>query len=173
MSAAGGLLLPWRGGAALALPDLGAAADLPVVAKPWPVSAELLEVRRLKALQQAYYAKNAGKNDPEHRQWRGLMTEYKAACAAVLARPTAAWGHAVEIAEIAWSIHPKAWDSGPSYDLLPKLEGIDGRRSLASGVRLNGDSDFFLRPVPALIEAVLTLGGGQRADTYIYGGDRG
>ena len=46
---AGGLLLPWAGKGALALPaDLGKAASLPVTAAPLPFSAECLQLREIK-----------------------------------------------------------------------------------------------------------------------------
>src|SRR5260221_9918450 len=46
---AGGLLLPWAGKGALALPaDLGAAARLPVMAAGLPFSSEVLQLRQVR-----------------------------------------------------------------------------------------------------------------------------
>jgi hypothetical protein len=45
---AGGLLLPWSGKGALALPaDLGKAAQIPLTAAPMPFSAECLQLREI------------------------------------------------------------------------------------------------------------------------------
>jgi hypothetical protein len=159
---AGGLLLPWRGSGALALADPGAAARLPVVAAPLPVSEAGLEVRNIvRAMQERprdadYHSLNAN--------WRALRHLYVPWAEAVLNRPARSWSDCVEIAEIAWHWHPKAWRGPPDYGRTDQLEGITGHQSHATSIDPPEDYRFWLRPVPALIEAVLTLGGGERLD---------
>jgi len=48
---AGGLILPWAGKGALALPaDLGKAAQIPLTAAPMPFSPECLQLRHLRGV---------------------------------------------------------------------------------------------------------------------------
>ena len=64
-----GLLLPWQGGNAFALPtDLGTAADLPVRAMPLPVSKECLQLREIIERQREFYRKRPA-GDGFGRDW--------------------------------------------------------------------------------------------------------
>jgi hypothetical protein len=108
----GGLLLPWHGGNAFALPtDLGAAAELPVRTMPLPVSKECLKLRQIIERQREWYRRSAADRGlaVNSREWRALAAEYAAVANVTLRRPIATWGQASEVAEIAWRYHDKAW----------------------------------------------------------------
>lgn len=159
----GGLLLPWQGGGALALPDLAKAALVPVTAGPFPVSAETIELRRILARQYEVhlmqfdgepYGRRRTPSDHRDRLWRECAEEYKKVASVVLDRPVASWGQAVEIAEICWRVHPKVWfgeEPGRTFGSLT-----------LQGYQKHSTADFYSRPMPCLIEAVLQLGGGER-----------
>jgi hypothetical protein len=157
---AGGLLLPWKGGGALALPDLAEAARVPVTLAPFPVSAELLELRRLKrrlvelkavptqhALED-HFARH--ESDRAAMRWFEVMYgEYWPIAQSIAERPVASWGQCVELAEIVWD-RKKKW-------------------RIDNNVRKphhHGDTDHILA---TLVDGVLTLGGGERFDPRMIG----
>lgn len=167
LGAAGGLLLPWQGGGAFALPDIGRAAGVPVSTGPLPVSAETVELRRIMARQHEAHMMGCSTDEAyelRKRLWRKCAEEYAATSRAVLERPIQSWGQAVEIAEICWRYHPKAWAGPPGYNGVPR-DGLVADWAVLSldgaGMRRGGNH---LSPVPYLIEAVLKLGGGQRRE---------
>jgi hypothetical protein len=160
---AGGLLLPWQGCGALAVPDLGAAAGLTVVRAPLPISAEGLEMRLLRvALRDTRYLETERERASA---WNAAMDQYYDNGLALLKRPVRSWSHCVELAELAWHAHAKALGPHPDCYYTDRLEGIDGR---CTGSHVTwGDGGIFVRAIPSLIEAVLTMGGGQRVDPRV------
>ena len=164
LAGAGGLLLPWQGGGAFALPDLSNAALVPVDAVPLPVSAECLALREIIERQREYYRRQH-RSRSSQPEWREMAIEYSALAQVVLARPVTSWGQASEVAEIAWRYHHKAWGPAPEhfadYYKPPVLEGTLEALTLASG---DQSGKHGRSPSAVLIDAVLTLGGGQRND---------
>jgi hypothetical protein len=145
----------------LALPDLGQAGELPVVPAPLPVSAAALELRRLRsALRETRRIKD---REESERVWYALMAQYRETGTVILNRPVRSWSQCVELAEMAWHMHMKEWGPLPRCDLTGHLEGITGECSRAS-LHTAHPRGFSARPIPSLIEAVLTMGGGQRGD---------
>jgi hypothetical protein len=161
---AGGLLLPWRGSGALALVDPGAAARLPVHHAPLPLSEAGLECRNI--IRALIERPRTGDYSTLNAHWRALHELYKPWAEEVLNRPVKSWSDCVEIAEIAWHWHPKAWLGPPHYTRTDQLEGVMGYQSHATSVNPDPNYCFWLRPIPALIEAVLTMGGGRRLDPH-------
>jgi hypothetical protein len=152
---AGGLLLPWAGKGALALPvGLGEAAQLPVTAAPLPFSAECLHLREIKR------ALAALPNVYDGRWGRMMASEYRPASERLRARPVRSWTDCVELAETIWAFWGKDtrdWD------------GLDRPTDKLSAKPLNIDA----APVVALVEGVLALGGGERFDPRTAWWDRG
>jgi hypothetical protein len=159
---ASGLLLPFAGKGALALPaDLGKAAQLPVTAAPMPFSTECLELRQMRRqlldcrLRQS---QDRQPHDDYHRDWHAVMDRYGATTAVLAGRPATSWGHVVELAEIAWHFAPK--EEIINADGCSVYTGrIATRPHLAKG-----EDCWRMRANAALIEAVLALGGGERFD---------
>ena len=124
---AGGLLLPWQGGGALALSDV--VADVPVVSGPFPVSVETLALREILARRAALYARHhrtqAEREDCEVAQILNQF-EYAETANKVLDRPVTSWGRVAELAEIAWACWPKVW-YGPEPGMSGRLD-LDGRQ---------------------------------------------
>ncbi len=145
---AGGLLLPWAGKGALALPaDLGKAAQLPVTAAPMPFSSECLQLRQIRRELRACYEgqHDYPSIDAYGMAWRDLMrNHYHPLVEQVVARPPATWTHIVELAEISWQ----------------HIAHKRGLRELPGGQRI-APSDP-MDPTEALVEAVLSIGGGER-----------
>ena len=142
---AGGLLLPWAGKGALALPaDLGKAAQLPVTATALPFSPEALQLRQIRRELRACYLgqHDYSDNDTYSRAWRDLMrNQYHPLVEQVVRRPAATWTHCVELAEVCWQ--SMAHKHGIAAD---------------QGIKIRDEHD----PTIPLIEAVLSLGGGER-----------
>jgi hypothetical protein len=164
----GGLPLPWQGGGALALPDLGIAAMVPVKSVPLPVSAECLALREIIERQREHYRRKHQSRSCEvtSAEWRAMAEQYSALADVVLARPVTTWGQASEVAEIAWRYHDKAWGPAPNYFSRyyspPVLEGTLEALTIASGRDRMGQRTR--SPNAVLIDAVLSLGGGERND---------
>jgi hypothetical protein len=132
----GGLLLPLAGKGALALPaDLGQAAQLPVTAAELPFSKEAVQLRGIRReLRACFLSQDTYPEGAYSRAWRSLMRDsYHPLATRVVARPASSWADCVELAEICWQ-----------------------RRSRSLYL---GDPPT---PCDALIEAVLSLGGGER-----------
>jgi hypothetical protein len=149
----GGLLLPVAGKGALSFADAAKAAELPVAVSPLPFSAECLALRSLKRDMLA--TRLAGdRNDERGATVRAEhYLRYLSLSDAIAARPPT-WTNAVELAEIAWHWAPKRQlrdlgDDGPSPWTTTLRDAGNPTRGGASA---------------ALIEAVLTLGGGERFD---------
>jgi hypothetical protein len=144
-----GLLLPLAGKGALAIPDLGKAAQLPVTVAPMPFSPEALRLREIRRELNACYL---GQHDyldglkGYDRAWTDLMrNHYHPLVKRVIGRPPATWTHCVELAEIAW------------VSLAHKRSINDSQGSVQRPLVFGKEE-----PVEALIEAVLTLGRGDR-----------
>lgn len=151
---AGGVLLPLAGKGALALPaDLGKAAALPLTAAPMPFSPECLQLREIKralhALPQTY--------EPDGGAWRCMMVgEYKPAVNRLCARPVRSWADCVELAETIWAFWEKQHRDGDYVGPpIPKLMSEPTSATVGYHQR---------HAIVALVEGVLTLGGGERFD---------
>jgi hypothetical protein len=98
----GGLLLPWAGKGALALPtDLGKAAQVPVTPAQLPFSREALLLREIR--RQLHKNQLAEYSRARCEEWRSLMVDhYKPIARKIETRPaaTATWTDCVELAEI-------------------------------------------------------------------------
>jgi hypothetical protein len=153
------LLLPWRGSGALALTNADAVADLPATLRPLPVSSGALALREIK--QQLWACHVQPHSHARSLEWTELMAGYVAGAEALAARPAASWSDCVELAEIAWHLSPKESQTTPErgHQWIPRLStnGRDQSYVTRSSQRVN----------VALIEAVLTLGGGERFDPKV------
>lgn len=161
---AGGLMLPFAGSKALTFAEPAAAAELAVIQTSFPVSADLVRYRamlreheewRLEAtIARAFSHEPPAVLAEEVGQRRSL---YEGQAGAIMARPVQSWGDVAELAEIAWEAAPKhrVW-SGPDPD----------ETRLATGHWNYGRyvEDFSMIANAALIEAVLSMSGGERYD---------
>jgi hypothetical protein len=156
----GGLLLALIGNGALALPsDLGKAATLPLSPVPMPISPVGQELRELRR-------ELAAVHDLPHSQhrssrWRELLQIYAVDADILSQRKPTTWADCVELAEVAWHFAPKAFsDRG---DGLAYSGALDAGRSPGS----HEWDHWPTRVRAAFIEAVLTLGNGDRFDPQI------
>lgn len=168
----GGIMLPFAGTKALTFAEPAAAADLAVIETSFPLSRDLIRYRAMLR---------------EHEEWRldatiarcfsheppSLLAEevglrrrvYEDQAKTIMARPVHSWGDVAELAEIAWQAAPKRQELiGPDSD----------RTCLARGFwnRCEFIEDFGMVANAALIEAVLTMSGGQRYDPTAAFNDR-
>lgn len=180
----GGLLLPWAGGKALALANPGDAGNVPVVSADFPVSRELKAYRdarealisnpfplvlsqsALEALddQTANTITLAVRHaDKGHAEYRALYRAMVAAAIAVWETPVLNWGDVAARAEIAWEAAPKIEDPYGTNDMPIKGDGIDW--PLGGGANYsNYPSALSVRASAELVEAVMTLTGGEKVD---------
>ena len=95
---AGGLLLPWAGNGALALPaDLGAAAQLPVAPAVPAISSDLAQLREVRRALHACYLRQG-----EQLEWRPLMVNHHRPLEkSIVGRRKPTWQDCTEIAEVA------------------------------------------------------------------------
>ena len=102
---AGGVLLPWAGKGALALPaDLGKAASLPVMPTPLPISAEMLQLREARReLHNIYLWPNEFRDhEGRNKAWRDVMRhKHEPTAQLILGRKNPTWSDCMEIAEVA------------------------------------------------------------------------
>jgi hypothetical protein len=160
---AGGLLLPWSGKGALALPaDLGKAAALPVTAAPLMFSPECLQLREIKRALAALPVNcdNLGGFPGAKTPWYDTMTnEYGPTETRLVRRPVRSWTDCVELAEVIWGFwekeHRDGYYVGPPF---AKLSVNPGLTSIGYHQR---------EAIAALVEGVLALGGGERFDPRI------
>lgn len=160
--ASGLILSSGRSGALALSANLDAAASLPLVPATLPVSPELVHWRALVDDQYAFRLRMRGRQtlascDEYYRRSmviRGVNEQ-------IAGREHRTWADCVELAEICWHIMPK--EEAPS-PLGPKYAGEPTGR-------LNRDPDLVYvsayhcaQPLVALVEAVLTLGNGERRD---------
>lgn len=174
VAGAGGMLLPLSGGNAIELEDQG--AQYLGVVRPLPVSPECLELRAIVGRQRHLVRVSRTSRLSSFQEWRDaylrMSHEYTAIAETVLARPVTSWAQASEIAEIAWRWAPKAWqdDIGLEFprDRPGLLEGTMDTLTMASGRHRAGSPEKI--PHAVLIEAVLTLCGGERNDPNDFKG---
>jgi hypothetical protein len=163
---AGGLLLPFAGKGALALPaDLGKAASLPVTAAPLPFSAECLQLREIKRALAALPANcdiDLGLPGAKAPWYETMQNEYLPIEARLARRPVRSWTDCVELAEAIWAFwekeHRDGYYVGPRTDKL----SVNPRHASTAGYH-NSDA------IVALVEGVLALGGGERFDPRGHG----
>ena len=150
---AGGLLLPWAGNGALALPaDLGSAAHLPVSKVAPTFSAEALRLRELREVMFRV-------NGKQSATWSACTDEYGPLLTAITDRPKPTWQDVVELAEEIWRVLPK--------EEIPNANGSDihtGALSVSPAEWRTG-AYHCRHQLVALVEAILTLGHGERRDT--------
>lgn len=168
LATGGGLLLPWQGGGALALPDLAETARVPVSLGPLPVIPECLELRRIKEkLLERHLMRDKGGIDESQRIWRSLHEEHERVAHSLYSKRVTSWSEVVAMAEIAWCYMPKEENRyfyGEGYTgRLAKGYPKDQPRAV-SWVWGVAAQDCAIRANANLIEAVLSLGGGERFD---------
>jgi len=162
---AGGLLLPGAGKGALALPaGLGDAAKLPVITASLPFSKEALQLRHIRdALHDISSARD---NARSQREWRPLMIEAHEWERAIWSRPNPTWADCVELAEICWHYMGKAQEKRLNGDWEYQVDV--GALSTSDNYRHSSGYTRGTRGCPeamvALVEAILTLGKGERRD---------
>ena len=167
---AGGLLLPSIGNGALALPlDLGEAARLPLVPAALPVSPEALRLREILAgLHAKYLRSRYVEHDPlDHAHWYlTKRDEYRPLAATIAARPNPTWQDVVEMAEVLWTSLPKQDRSVPVRGAPNEwcFETTGAICVEGDGTRFRGAAWQTSAIIAALVEAILTLGNGQRFD---------
>jgi hypothetical protein len=147
-SLARGLLLP-IGGGALTLADPAKAGSLQVTRGDLLLSADALLLRSLKRDLRAIQVRsnNGHSYKDTERDWHGIMQgQMKPLEVRMMARAPAPWADCVELAKICW------W-------------GVAHQRALANcgpGRWRGPETD----PQAALVEAVLSLGGGERFSNH-------
>ena len=157
---AGGLLLPWGGRGALALPaDLGKAAHLPVTVATLPFSPEAIQLRAIRdALHRTHRLPHS---DARSREWTMLMTEHcQPLERAIVSRQQPTMADCVELAEIIWHAVAKEDQTVRNGD----WEYQEYSGMLSAGHRFATSSYQCREAIVALVEAVLTLGDGERRD---------
>jgi hypothetical protein len=169
----GGLVLPLAGTKALALVNPGQAETVAVTPVAMPVSDDLATFR---ALAREY-------SDLRYETWyggkrpRGITDQeivdtilspsrrrVDSQAAMILQRSAPSWGDVGELAEIAWLAAPK--DDCPIRRPSGQLKRGFWRRSGPEPHDFVHEDDLSLSANAALIEAVLTLTGGQRFNLY-------
>ena len=169
---AGGLLLPLQGKGPVALANgLDEAARLPVSAAPMPFSSEALRLREInRALHQLHLTEYS---EARSRKWRSISVDYYGptvhAIAARTARHNPTWADCVELAEIIWRALPKetrvARDAPPDWPYEEETGALcmsDKTQGHTMGFR--SGAYWSRAAIVALVEAVLTLGKGERFD---------
>lgn len=162
---AGGLILPFAGGSALAMVDKRATDDVAVTPVEWPVSETLLRFRAIRDQLLALRRPEGGSIDYQAR-WILLWHDLVDAADGVWSEPVHTWGDVAARAEIAWAGAPKVADArGVTEDPGPYRNYC----SLAKGNGIHYPimgytSAFSIKANAELIEAVLVLTGGDRVD---------
>ena len=147
LAAAGGLLLPLTGSGALAL-NLDA-PTIPVQPVALPRSALAVELQQIRAVLCEIRSRNDISTQPA---WSAAMDAYVDAIERLCAMPTMTWADCVTLAEVCWH---------KEY----KTEGADGRWRLANRHQPSTRGLFaFTEARHRLLEAILTLGNGERVD---------
>jgi hypothetical protein len=154
----GGLLMPLAGKGVLALPaDLGAAASLPVKAAPLPISPEGLKLRELRRIVHAVHLESPS-TEARARKYRSLMVKnYRPLADSIAERSEPTWSDCVELAEICWQAMAKEWRTA-THD---RDGGYTGALHPSPHNHAPGDAH---KAMITLVEAVLTLGNGERFD---------
>ena len=166
VATAGGVLLPMKVGTALAFPNLDAIPNIPVLARGFGPSAELLELRQIIARQWESQRLGLGREGypAGHRGgiWMECQNEYARVACEILDRPERTWSNVAEIAEVCWRAHPKVWYGqrpGETFGML----SLDGYQRHGPYVDRHSP-DLRTHSTASLIEAVLGMTGGERRD---------
>jgi hypothetical protein len=165
-----GLVLPWQGGGALALPDIGSALSAEAVSLP--VSAECLDLRQIKReLASTHLAQTTLSYDERNRRWTHLWGRHHAVAQVLYDRPVRNWSQVSELAEVAWFHAQKEEEElgDPSW----RYYSYTGRLARTTGDscwRSWSSSSSATASYAALIEGVLTLTGGERYDPRLEKG---
>ena len=152
------MILPWAGKGALALPAyLGKAAQLPLTAAPLPFSPECLQLRQIKRALNAIPPEASRGHPFPGGPWRVMMiNEYGPAKEQLVRRPVRSWTDCVELAENIWAFWAKEHRDGYCIGPLTSKLSVDaGNASIGYHQR---------HAIAALVEGVVTLGGGERFD---------
>lgn len=155
---AGGFILANGRAGALALPaNLDAAASLPLTTATLPVSPDLVRWRGLVDDLHAWHRTTRGRPHVSaySDEWRARSMVIKDVSARIGEREHRTWADCVELAEICWRALPK---EGYWTD-----EEITGRLS-RDPKEVHIGAHHCAEHLVALIEAVLTLGNGERRD---------
>lgn len=171
----GGLVLPLVGTQALALVNPGQTESVAVAPVAMPVSNELVKFRshaRVFAnLRRQTWAKYRH-SLPQFRSEQEIVDtiikpesrRVEAQAAVILARPVTSWADVGELAEIAWLAAQK--DDCPVGPRTGQLKRGIWRRRGSDPYDFVHEDVLSLNATAALIEAVLTMTGGQRFDMY-------
>lgn len=157
---AGGLILSSGRAGALALPtNLDAAASLPLTTAALPVSPDLIEWRGLVDGQHAFRLRTRARQTlGTHHEYYMRSLEIRDVSDRIAAREHKTWADCVELAELCWHIMPKENDCPGFY------EGNAIGRLTRDQTQVHIGAFHCAAPLVALIEAVLTLGNGERRD---------
>lgn len=170
-----GLVLPLAGTKALTLVNPVQAEGVAVAPVAMPICDELAQFRALtrgySALRLETWARYRADIDrfkpSEEVVVRTIiapeMERVNSQAAAVIARPVITWADAVALAEVAWVAAPK--DDCPVGTPSGQLKRGHWKRSGGARDFLHTD-DMYYAATAGLIEAVLTLGGGERFEMY-------
>jgi hypothetical protein len=162
----GSLLLPLAGKGALALPaDLGPAAHLPVSERALPLPPACLELRRIKYVLAHVHAEPHSRD--RSLRWKILAERYESIARDLASKPAASWSDCVALAEIAWHMTTKEEIEGPDGFPVYTGELEIGRQEAIRNPWAAPCSAWWHHVQVALIEAVLSLGGGERFDPKI------
>lgn len=157
---AGGLILSSGRAGALVLPsNLEAAASLPLSSAALPVSADLIELRGLVDDQHAFRLNSRGRQTlGTHHEYYTRSLEIRDVSDRIAEREHKTWADCVELAELCWHIMPKEHDRPGFYEGSPLGQLTRNPRQVHIG------AFHCAAPLVALIEAVLTMGNGERRD---------
>lgn len=171
----GGLVLPLAGTKAIALTNPAQADAVDVAPVAMPVSDDLVRLRslargysRLRRLTWDNHRRGIPKDKSEREIVETIIQpehqRVERQAAAMIARPCSSWADVGELAEIAWLAAPK--DNCPIGPRTGQLQRGNWRRCGPNPHDFVHDDDVYLCATAALIEAVLTMTGGQRFDMY-------
>jgi len=162
---AGGLLLSGSRAGAMALPlDIGPAAQLPLTISKLPVSPDH---QRWRAMMDELHAMSVAQRENvlagrpnriepiERCPWYQTSVAAGDVASRIFMRPDPTWADCVELAEICWRFLEKEWD--PKSGRTNRLAAFSKHQSDLSHTTLRCAT-------AALVEAVLTLGNGERRD---------
>jgi hypothetical protein len=168
----GGVLLPMEGRSLFSFPDAAAMPDIPVIAKGFTPSAECLKLREIKremfrhridpSIQSLSY-------EEQCRQHRALWSHYNTAASTLHRRPATTWAHVSDLAESAWfHAQKEEVEVGDPDWRYHEYTGQLARQTRNDSVwRSWSSSSDATASYAALIEAVLTMTGGERYDPRV------
>ena len=154
----------YRGqGRSPALPaDLGSAAQLPLTKTAMPISVDGLQLREMR---RRLHALHLRPSNTRAKQWHDLVVnDYRPLVTKVAdRRRQPKWSDCVELAEIIWQALDKEWTGddvyGKGHPCVGEQIGV-----LRTGEDFGARAYWCQEAIVALVEAVLTLGQGERFD---------